>query len=146
MPAQRFMLDTNIASYIVRGPTAALARRLLAVAPASLCVSCITQGELLHGVERKPGAVNLRTAVGEFLSRLDILPWDSAAATRYGVLRAALEAGGTPLGNLDTLIAAHALSAGAVLVTNDRAFSRVAALTVENNSVDCATGLECPAR
>jgi len=132
MAASRYMLDTNMASYIVRGPSAALAARLVAVPMAKLCVSSITQGELLYGLARKPGATNLQTAVREFLARLDVLSWDSAAATRYGALRATLEANGTPLGNLDTLIAAHALAADAILVTNDQAFARVPALVVEN--------------
>ena len=87
---------------------------------------------MLYGLARKPGATNLQTAVREFLMRVDVLAWDSAAATRYGVLRAALEASGTPLGNLDTLIAAHALATDAVLVTRDQAFARVPTLVVEN--------------
>ena len=126
------MLDTNMASYIVRGPGPALAARLVTVPMAQLCVSSVTQGELLYGLARRPAAVGLQTAVREFLARLDVLPWDSEAATRYGTLRAALETAGTPLGNLDTLIAAHALAVDAVLVTNDRAFARVPALAVEN--------------
>ena len=130
--APRYMLDTHIASYIVRGPGAALAARLVAVPMAQLCVSSITEGEMLYGLARRPGATALQTAVREFLKRLDVLPWDSAAATHYGVLRAALEAAGTPLGNLDTLIAAHALATDATLVTNDRAFTRVPGLVVEN--------------
>lgn len=132
MTASRYMLDTNVASYIVRGPSPVLAARLVAVPMSQLCVSSITQGELLYGVARKPGATNLQIAVREFLMRVDVLAWDSAAATRYGVLRAALEANGTPLGNLDTLIAAHTLAADAILVTNDQAFARVPALVVEN--------------
>lgn len=132
MTAPRYMLDTNVASYIVRGPSPVLAARLVAVPMSQLCVSSITQGELLYGVARKPGATHLQIAVREFLMRVDVLAWDSAAATRYGVLRAALEANGTPLGNLDTLIAAHTLAADAILVTNDQAFARVPALVVEN--------------
>ena len=132
MAAPRYMLDTNIASYIVRGPAPALAARLIAVPMSQLCVSSITQGELLYGLARKPGATNLQIAVREFLARLDVLAWDSEAAARYGVLRATLEAGGMTLGNLDMQIAAHALAAGAILVTNDQAFARVADLALEN--------------
>ena len=132
MATPRYMLDTNMASYIVRGPSAALAARLVAVPMAQLCVSSVTQGELLFGVARKPGATSLQVAVREFLARVDVLDWDCAAATRYGALRAALETNGTPLGNLDTLIAAHALATGAVLVTNDQAFAPVPGLVVEN--------------
>ena len=126
------MLNTNIASYIVRGPGPALAARLVAVPIAQLCVSSVTQGELLYGIARKPDATNLQIAVREFLSRVDVLDWNSAAATCYGALRAALEANGTPMGNLDTLITAHALATDAILVTNDQAFTRVPALMVEN--------------
>ena len=132
MTVQRYMLDTNMASYIIRGPSSALAARLVGIAMAQLHVSSITQGELLYGLARKPGATNLQTAVREFVMRVDVLPWDSAAATCYGVLRAALESSGTALGNLDTLIAAHALSTDAILVTHDQAFARVPALVVEN--------------
>ncbi len=128
----RFMLDTNIASYIVRGPSDALARRLVAVPMAQLCVSSITQAELLYGLARKPNAIGLQTAVREFLARLDVLAWDSAVAIRYGALRAELEAAGKPLGNLDTLIAAHALAVDATLVTNDHAFALVPGLPVQN--------------
>lgn len=132
MATPRYMLDTNIASYIVRGPNEVLAAHLVAVPMAQLCISVITQAELLHGVARKPGATNLQTAVREFLMRIDVLTWDSEAATRYGLLRAALEAARTPLGNLDTLIAAHALAEEAVLITNDQAFAYVPGLVLEN--------------
>lgn len=73
--------------------------------------------------------VRLARAVGAFLLRVEILPWDSAAA-RYGALRATLEAAGPPLGDLDTLIAAHALAADAVLVSGDKAFGRAVGLAV----------------
>ena len=128
----RYMLDTNIASYIVRGPGQAVAARLRALPMEQVCLSSITQGELLYGLARKPQATNLQTAVREFLARIDVLTWGSEAATHYGALRAGLEAAGTPLGNLDTLIAAHALAADTILVTNDLAFTRVPALAVEN--------------
>lgn len=132
MRGRRYMLDTNIVSYIIRGPNPVLSARLVENAMAQLCISSITQGELVYGLARKPLATDLQTAVREFLLRIEVLPWDSAAATRYGILRAGLEASGTPLGNLDTLIAAHALAADAVLVTHDQAFGRVPALVVEN--------------
>ena len=132
MAAPRYMLDTNMASYIVRGADPALAARLTAVPMSQLCVSSITQGELLYGLARRPGATNLQIAVREFLARLDVLAWGSEAATQYGILRATLEASGTPLGNLDMQIAAHALAMGAILVTNDQAFARVPALALEN--------------
>jgi tRNA(fMet)-specific endonuclease VapC len=126
------MLDTNVASAIVRGPGLALAARLRVVPITRLCVSVVTEGELLFGLARRPGATQLQIAVREFLSRVTVLAWDRAAAAKYSFLRAALESSGTPLGNLDTLIAAHALAVEASLVTNDRAFSRVVGLRFEN--------------
>ena len=129
---RRFMFDTNMASFVIRGAPLPLKARLLSVSMAQLCVSAVTQGELFYGLARKPEATVLRTAVHAFLSRLDVLPWGSAAAERYGALRVSLERLGTPLGNLDTLIAAHALVADATLVTNDQAFTRVEGLRVED--------------
>ena len=133
--AARWMLDTNIASHIIRGATPALQARLRSVPMAQLCVSAITEGELLYGLARKPHATALHTAVSGFLLRVDVLPWDSAAASRYGDLRADLERRGTPLGNLDTLIAAHALVRGCTLVSNDQAFARVPGLGWEDWTV-----------
>ena len=81
---------------------------------------------------RRPDAARLRIVVDEFLVRMTILPWDSEAAQRYGQIRAALEREGQPMGNLDTMIGAHALALGAVLVTNDQAFTRIRELSVED--------------
>ena len=91
-----------------------------------------TEGELLYGLARKPEATALKAAVEAFLQYVEALPWDSQAAAVYGRLRARLEAQGTPVGNLDTLIAAHALASGATLVTNDQALARVEGLSVED--------------
>jgi tRNA(fMet)-specific endonuclease VapC len=74
----------------------------------------------------------LETAANEFLLRVDSLPWDSTAARRYAGLQVALEIAGTPMGNLDMMIAAHALAAEAVLVTNDRSFRRWKHLKIED--------------
>ncbi len=129
---RRFMLDTNMASFVIRGAVPSLKARLRSVPMAQMCVSAVTQGELFYGLARKPEAVALKKAVHAFLSHLDVLPWDSAAAERYGALRASLEQLGTPLGNLDTLIAAHALSVDAAIITNDQAFARIEELQVED--------------
>ncbi len=128
----RYMLDTNIASYMLRGGNPALSDRLATVPMASVCISAVTQGELLYGVARRPGSRGLAQAVRELLSRLEVLAWDGAAATRYGILRARLEMEGQPLGSLDALIAAHAIASDARLVTNDRALARVPGLVVED--------------
>lgn len=133
--AGRWMLDTNIASHIIRGATPALQARLREVPMAQLCVSAVTEGELLYGLARKPDATALRAAATGFLLRVDLLPWDSAVAARYGDLRAELGRRGTPLGNLDTLIAAHALALDCTLVSNDQAFARVPGLRWEDWTV-----------
>ncbi len=70
--------------------------------------------------------------IEEFFLRVAILPWDSDAAQQYGQLRATLERGGQPMGNLDVMIAAHALAVGTILVTNDRAFARIKKLKIED--------------
>jgi tRNA(fMet)-specific endonuclease VapC len=128
----RYLLDTNIATYVIKGNIPAVRRRIVQVPVAQLAISAVTEGELRHGVARRPDAARLRTVVDEFLLRMTILPWDSEAAQRYGQTRAALEREGQPMGNLDMMIGAHALALGAVLVTNDRAFARIEGLKVED--------------
>ncbi|MBN2329485.1 MAG: type II toxin-antitoxin system VapC family toxin [Candidatus Omnitrophica bacterium] len=127
-----FMLDTNIASYIIRGANSILRKHLNQISINALCISTITQGELIYGLELKPGATTLKKLIREFLLRPKILPWDENAAKQYGILRARLEKAGTPMGNMDAMIAAHALSEKAVLVTNDNAFSRIKGLIIED--------------
>lgn len=126
------MLDTNTASYIIKGNVPAVRRRLVRVPMEQLAISAVTEGELRYGVARLPDATRLQRVVDEFLLRVTILPWDSDAAQHYGLLRAELEREGRPMGNLDTMIGAHALAAGAVLVTNDHAFSRIKKLKLED--------------
>jgi tRNA(fMet)-specific endonuclease VapC len=126
-----FLLDTNIASYAIRGELA-VRRRIEKVPMAELAISAVTEGELLYGVARRPEATRLQAVVNEFLLRVAIQPWDSTAARHYGTLRATLESQGRPIGNLDMMIGAHALALGAVLVTNDQAFSRIKGLKIEN--------------
>ena len=128
----RYLLDTNMASYVIKGNIPRVRERLLKVPMAQVSISAITEAELLFGVARKPEAVGLKTAVGEFLLRVDRLPWDSEAAQHSARVRADLERNGEVLGNLDLMIAAHALAAQAVLVTRDRAFLRVKGLKVED--------------
>ena len=130
----RYMLDTNTISHVVK-QHANVARHLVAVPMESLCLSAITAGELLYGLARRPDAVQLQAAVTELMRRVDILQWDASAAERYGVVRAELERTGGSLGPLDMLIAAHALVVGAVLVTNDRAFSQISQLPIEDWTV-----------
>jgi tRNA(fMet)-specific endonuclease VapC len=135
-PAPAYLLDTNIASFIIRGGPPQLMRRLRAHPVNAVGISAITEAELLYGLARKPGATALAAAVSAFLRHVQTLAWDSDAAERYGRLRAELETAGTPLGGMDMLIAAHALALRATLVTNDHAFRRVPNLTVEDWTSD----------
>lgn len=127
-----YLLDTNIASCVIKGNIPKVRQRLLKVPIADVSVSVVTEAELRFGVARKPDAVRLKIAVEEFLLRVDVLPWDSEAAKHYAQVRSTLERSGDPMGNLDLMIAAHALSAQAVLVTNDHVFRRVRHLKIED--------------
>lgn len=125
------MLDTNTVSHLIKEHPA-VARRVVAVPMASLCISAITEGELFFGLAKRPDAKRLHLAVREFLRRVNVLPWDSAVAEHYGTVRAGMARQGKILGPLDLLIAVHALSTGAVLVTNDQTFKQVAGLQIED--------------
>jgi tRNA(fMet)-specific endonuclease VapC len=127
----RYLLDTNIVSYIIKGQPA-VRRRLVGVPTYELAISAVTEGELRYGVARLSSGARLNKMVEEFLIRVAVYPWDSAAAQEYGRIRAALERAGDALGNLDTMIAAHALATGSVLVTHDKAFARVKGLKIED--------------
>lgn len=128
---KRYMLDTNMVSHLIKAHPAVV-RRVVATPMAALCVSAITEGELLFGLARRPDAKRLHLAVQELLRRVDVLPWDSVIAECYGSVRADMSRQGKIQAPLDLLIAAHALGVGAVLVTNDRAFGQVANLHVED--------------
>lgn len=128
----RYLLDTNMASYVIKGNIPSVRQHLLKIPMSEIGVSVITQAELRFGVARRPEAARLETAVEEFLLRVEILLWDSAAAKCYAALRSTLERGGDPMGNLDIMIAAQALAAPAVLVTHDHVFRRVKNLKLED--------------
>ena len=128
----RYLLDTNTASYIIKGTFPRVRERLLKVPMAEVGISVITEAELRFGVARLPEATALKRVVKEFLLRVESLPWTSEAAHHYARIRATLEREGEPMGNLDMMIAAHAIGADAVLVTHDREFRRVKGLKVED--------------
>lgn len=131
---KKYLLDTNITSYIIRG-IPAVRFKLKHIPISQIFVSAVTEGELRFRVARRPGATKLQKAVEEFLLRVTILPWDSSAARSYGDLRAELERVGQPVGNLDLMIAAHALASDTILVTSDRVFSRIKKLKIEDWTV-----------
>lgn len=128
------MLDTNMVGRLINQHSAVV-RRVLGVSMVSLCISSVTKGELVYGLAKRPEAVRLHRAIAEFLRRVDVLAWDRHAAARYGGLRAAMQRNGKTLASLDLLIAAHALQAASVLVTNDKAFAHVPGLGIEDWTV-----------
>jgi tRNA(fMet)-specific endonuclease VapC len=132
---KRYMLDTNMVSYLVKEHVA-VTRRVVETPMTALCISAITEGELLFGLAKRPTATQLHRAVREFLRRIDIFFWDAKTAEIYGVVRARLVRSGRIIGALDMLIAAHALAKDAVLVTNDHAFRLIEGLELADWTVE----------
>ena len=129
----RYMLDTNICSYVLRSRPASVKERFDEAGPGALAVSTVVLAELLYGAARHARAAAIRREIADLTSRLDVVPWDEEAADHYGDIRATLERNGTPLGAMDMMIAAHARSLGATLVSNDvRHFDRVEGLLTAN--------------
>ena len=128
----RYMLDTNICIYAIKHRPPEVLAALRAHAAAGLGISSISVAELLFGAAKSGSARNLQ-ALAQFLEPLEIADFDRAAAQAYGPLRAQLEAAGTPIGPLDTQIAAHALALGVTLVSNNtREFNRIPGLLLDN--------------
>ena len=137
---QLYMLDTNTVSYIIKGKSPAARATLAGLKAHQIAsISVITEGELWYGIAKMPTGDLLRRALDAFLTKIRILPWDRNEASAYGQLRAKHERTGKLLGNLDMLIAAHAIAAGAILVTNNKAFAQVQDL---EGIVNWATDLE----
>ena len=129
----KWMLDTNICIAIIRRQPEVAIKRLRGKSVGQVGVSAVTVAELQYGAAKSTRPEAARSALAEFLLPLEVAPFDEAACVRYGMVRAKLEAAGKTIGPLDTLIAAHALSLGVVLVTNNlREFRRVPGLTVED--------------
>jgi tRNA(fMet)-specific endonuclease VapC len=127
-----YMLDTNAVSAVMRG-NPQMDDRLLQLDPADWCISAVTHSEICYGLALRPEATTLIRAADAFLAVATTLAWDAVAAAAHGRLRAQLRKAGTPIGDFDEMIAAHALSVGAVLVTdNERHFRRISGLPVEN--------------
>jgi tRNA(fMet)-specific endonuclease VapC len=127
----RYMLDTSTVSHLFKKHPA-VTRRVVVVPITALCISAITQGELLFSLARRPDATALHSAVREFLRRVDVLPWDAATSEVYGPVRAATQREGRVLAPTDLLIGSHALSIDAILVTNVRAFVQLPGLSIED--------------
>lgn len=128
----RYLLDTNIVIYVLkRRPVEVLAT--FNTNASRMAISSITLAELIHGAEKSNRISDNLTAIEDFCSRLDVLPYGAKAAQHYGAIRAALEKLGQPIGINDLHIAGHARSEGLVLVTNNVSeFARVPALEIDN--------------
>ncbi len=128
-----YMLDTHICIYIIKRKPPDVIKRFQKIPISYVGISSITFSELVYGAVKssKPGRNQL--ALAQFAAPLDIFAYGDRAAHHYGSLRSYLEKKGTPIGSLDMLIAAHALSMDSILVThNEREFGRVPKLKIEN--------------
>lgn len=128
----KYMLDTNIVIYVIkRRPIQVL--KTFNQNAMQMCISSVTLAELIHGAEKSAAPAKNMASVRDFISRLEVLDYDGAAAMHYGEIRADLEKKGTPIGVNDFHIAGHARSRSLVLVTNNvTEFQRVEGLRLEN--------------
>ena len=127
----RYLLDTDSVSFALRGQ-GDVSERLKTKRPSDLCISAITLAELRYGADRK-GSRKLHGLIDIFAASVEVVSFDEAAAAEFGRIGGALAERGTPIGEFDVLIAAHAVALRCTLVTNNvRHFSRVSGLSVEN--------------
>lgn len=128
-----YMLDTNICSYILKNHPLAVKARFDEAGPDALAISTVVLAELYFGAARHPKGRQIRREIDDFASRLAVIPWDEAAADHYGTIRAILEKQGTPVGAMDMMIAAHARSRKATLISNNiKHFAGIPALLLAN--------------
>jgi tRNA(fMet)-specific endonuclease VapC len=134
--SSRFLLDTNTISILALNRSKEADRRFVETPLDRVCTSAIVFGEILFGLERRPEKTRLRDTVLPLLAEIRILDWTSNSSLVYATVRTQMERSGKSLAPLDMLIAAHALEAGATLVTNDRAFRYVPGLEIEDWTVE----------
>jgi tRNA(fMet)-specific endonuclease VapC len=129
----KYMLDTNICIALIRQKPRAILQRLTSQEPGDVGISSITLAELFHGVEKSERPEQNKSALEQFLLPLVLSDFDINAALAYGKIRADLERNGRLIGSMDMLIAAHALSLDAIIVTNNmQEFQRIKGLVVED--------------
>lgn len=127
----KLLLDTNICIYIIKQQPPSVLKHFLEYQIGDIGISSITLSELRYGVAKSQHQDKNSKALDLFITPLEVVPFDDAAALAYGGIRANLEKAGTPIGAMDMLIAAHAVALGVPLVTNNtREFERVSGLTV----------------
>jgi len=128
-----YLFDTNICIYIINKHPKKVVRNIYTLDPHYVKISSITVAELEYGVSKSGRREQNRIALYNFLSPLEIVPFDSRDAEIYGLIRAELERQGKPIGPYDLQLAAQALARELILVTNNTAeFSRIKQLNVEN--------------
>ena len=132
----RYLLDTNTISYAASGRSPRALQKISERPPSKVLISCISCAEIWYGLNRKPGATKLERATAALFAEAEILPWTIDTANSYAELRTQMERAGKSLAPLDMLIAAHALEAGATLITNDHAFRHVPSLEIEDWTAD----------
>ena len=130
----RYLLDTNIVSYFVKGVSTNLVQRMqVGLDAQDIAISAITRAELRYGAEMMDKFDKRRKRIDLLLRELSALPWSVEAADEFGRLKAYLRRNGTPVGDFDTQIAAHALAENLILVThNTRHFERIPGLKLED--------------
>ncbi|MDR3478812.1 MAG: type II toxin-antitoxin system VapC family toxin [Gammaproteobacteria bacterium] len=129
----KYMLDTNMCIYIIKKHPENVLKKFKTFDLGDISISSITLAELMYGVHKSLHQHKNKAALEEFISPLEIMPFDDDAATHYGEIRANLEKKGTPIGSLDMMIAAHAQCLKVTLVTNNKKeFSRVPHLKIED--------------
>ena len=129
----RYMLDTDICSYVMKRSHDALLRRLQKVPVSDVCVSVVTKSELLYGVEVSPRRQQDEAALNAFLNYVEVLDFPDNASSHYAQIRAQLKKSGKMIGANHLFIAAHARSLGLTLVThNTQEFRRVNRLAIED--------------
>lgn len=129
----RYMLDTDICIYFIKGRPASVAEMIAAQPPGSVVMSVITLGELRRGAERSQHREQNLATLHALIRAIQVEPLPIQAGEIYGEIRTRLERAGTPIGGNDLWIAAHAMAAGLTLVTNnEREFTRIEGLSVEN--------------
>ncbi len=127
------MLDTNICIYTIKQKPAEVLDRFKQELSNGLCISAITLAELKHGVEKSSKPERNELALAQFLTALTVIPFDDLAAVEYGKICAYLQKQGKPIGTMDMLIAASAISSDMTLVTNNtREFERIPNISLEN--------------
>lgn len=126
-----YLLDTDSVSYALRGH-GDVGAKLREHRPSEIGISAITLAELRYGADRR-GSKRLHDLIDRFTDSIEVLPFDGDAAAEYGRIGATLADRGTPIGEFDVLIAAHAIASRRTLVSNNaKHFSRVPGLVVEN--------------